>query len=80
MSNEIIRKLGNNQILIQRYKLIFSEAFYLSLKKFRIKLFEAVQYFDPKFIQSSVRRRDKIIPEFLYPSDHLITEWEFTVD
>ena len=71
-------KLLESLVIIRflfRYKLIFSEAFDLSLKKFGIKLFEAVQYFDPKFIQSSVRRRDKIIPEFLYPSDHLITEW-----
>lgn len=92
ISVEMTQLLSQNYQNYEYLNPIFSEAFKLALKKFEkhidshsaLPLFNAIQCFNPQFIQSSQNRHIltnyNLIPEFQNPSNSIITEWAIYCD
>src|SRR6266540_5919841 len=86
-SIEMIQLLSHNNQNYEYLTPIFSEAFRVALTKFEkhinshsaLPLFNAIQCFNPQFIQSFQNRHSlanyNLILEFQNPSNTLITEW-----
>ena len=83
----MIQLLSHNHQNYEYLFLIFSKAFKIALTKFEkhvnihsaLPLFNAIQCFNPQFIQSSQSRHSlsnyNLILEFQNPSNVIITEW-----
>ena len=86
-STEMTQLLSHNHQNYEHLFPIFSEAFKIALTKFEkhvdshsaLPLFNAIQCFNPQFIQSSQSRHNlsnyNLISEFQNPSNVIITEW-----
>ena len=86
-SIEMTQLLSHNNQNYEYFTPIFCEAFKLALTKFEkhvkfhsaLPLFNAIQCFNPQFIQSFKNRHIlanyNLIPEFQNPSNAIITEW-----
>ena len=87
ISNELDQILAEANCDEESFAMIFSQAFSLAYEKCEkylshhpaLSLFKAIQYFNPKFIQSNVANYDMmdygIIEELRCPTDNLIQEW-----
>uniref|UniRef100_U9TBM2 HAT C-terminal dimerisation domain-containing protein n=1 Tax=Rhizophagus irregularis (strain DAOM 181602 / DAOM 197198 / MUCL 43194) TaxID=747089 RepID=U9TBM2_RHIID len=87
ISNEIIQVLSEVNNNIDPYIPLFAKAFTLAYEKCEkhicqhpaLPLFKAIQYFNPRFIQSNTANHNmedyRIIKEFYLPTDTLIQEW-----